>query len=278
MLQGYEAAQERLKDAAQLIRTLREALASRDADANAAVDRARKFQREASDLRRRLETSSSIVGNNSSRGVTPAGGGRGEENTMRSSAVAGGGVGRGGGGGSGGGGGGGDYVDQQQQQRGLKSEVERLKLELQGQREACVAATSEGDELKATVREVGEQLRDVDDLRQGGLAADNARANAAAELARELARARSTAESSRAEAKRLRRQLQQAKPSESGGDGRGSGSCDGGGGGGGSLHRIVMPRCASCSANLGRTGPRRRFGYSISAPVQCCRPLPCVSA
>lgn len=127
----------------------------RDADANAAVDRARKFQREASDLRRRLETSSSIVGNNSSRGVTPAGGGRGEENTMRSSAVAGGGVGRGGGGGSGGGGGGGDYVDQQQQQRGLKSEVERLKLELQGQREACVAVTSEGDELKAAVREVG---------------------------------------------------------------------------------------------------------------------------
>lgn len=69
---------------------------------------------------------------------------------MRFSAVAGGGVGRDGGGG------GGHRVDQQQQQQEeLKREVERLRQELQEQREACVVAKAKGDELQAAVEEVG---------------------------------------------------------------------------------------------------------------------------
>lgn len=69
---------------------------------------------------------------------------------MRFSAVGESGVGRGGGGGGGGG-----RVGQQQQQQELKMEVERLRQELLEQREVCVAAKEEGDELQAAAEEVG---------------------------------------------------------------------------------------------------------------------------
>ncbi|CAM9382236.1 unnamed protein product [Ascophyllum nodosum] len=115
MREGYHAAQERLKDAAQLIRQLREALASRDAEAKAAVERARKLHREVSDLRRRS-------------GNCRCGGGAASEGCgdpiMEAT------------------GGSPDY---------LRREAPRLKRELQEQQKACTAAKAEGAKLKAAL-------------------------------------------------------------------------------------------------------------------------------
>ncbi|CBN79994.1 hypothetical protein Esi_0022_0083 [Ectocarpus siliculosus] len=269
--QGYEAAQARLRDAAQLIRTLREALESRgefrgdshvaaraqpdaiagvfgttglpwmptwDADANAAANRARKYQREADDLRRRLETSGGNVSRASKGG---SGGGRVGENQTSSSPL------------------GGEqghgrelgirFVDddrarQHQQHVELSKDVERLEQKLREQREATTAARTEANGLHETLKQL-QQSHHVGNLssqREG--AADDAKANAA-ELARQLARARSTAESSREENKNLRLQLR-----ELGGGGSGHGRRGGGNGSGNSSHiSKTMPRSTSIASS-----------------------------
>lgn len=128
---------------------------TRDEDANAAVDRARTFQREASDLRRKLETIAATTTSNTfanlARASKPAAAkGRSEEKTVRFSDEA---VGTGGGRRGNDARGGFDQQLQQQQREELEREVARLGRELQEQREAFSAAEAQGDELQATVEE-----------------------------------------------------------------------------------------------------------------------------
>eukprot|EP00752_Nemacystus_decipiens_P001540 g1508.t1 len=197
---GYAAAQERLKDAAQLIRTLREALASRDEDANAAVDRARTFQREASDLRRKLETitatSSSAFIKHSRAPAAASAIGRHDEKTVRFSDEA---MGTGGERRGSSDKGSADQQQQQKERQELEKEVGRLRRELQEQRDACAMAEAEGDELQATVEKLERNSRG-----QGGdcscrRGAESASAANATEPAREPTPARSTAASRRGE-------------------------------------------------------------------------------
>lgn len=128
----------------------------RDEDANAAVDRARTFQRETSDLRRKLETvtatSCTSCANHGRAAKATAVIGRSDEKTVHFSDEA---VGTGGGRRGSNDRGGADQQQQQQQQEReeLEREVGRLRRELQEQREACAVAEAEGDELQATVEE-----------------------------------------------------------------------------------------------------------------------------
>ncbi|CAN0452595.1 unnamed protein product, partial [Ectocarpus sp. 12 AP-2014] len=119
----------------------------RDADANAAANRARKYQREADDLRRRLDTSGGNV-RRASKGGGGGGGGRDGENPTRSSALR---------GEQGHGREHGVRFDddvqsrQHQQHIELSKNMERLQQETREQREATAAARTEANGLHETL-------------------------------------------------------------------------------------------------------------------------------
>lgn len=118
----------------------------RDEDANTASDRARKFQREASDLRRKLEVTTTTSSNSKGTGGGASRASKsGGENTVRFSGLA---------EGEGGEGREGDRFDQVQEEVELKKEVGWLRRELEEQRDACAVAKGEADELNAMFEEV----------------------------------------------------------------------------------------------------------------------------
>lgn len=128
--------------------------AIRDEDANAAVDRARTFQREANDLRRKLETiastTSTTFATHARATKATAATGRSDK-TVRFSDEAIGNVDERRG--SNERGGASQQQQQQQEREELEREVGRLRRELQEKREACAEAEADGDELQATVEE-----------------------------------------------------------------------------------------------------------------------------